>query len=107
MLRRESNKDWMKGQIASSLPGRLRLRVDGLGFLFDARMDVAGELATIVGVRRVQVTPCTGSVLLEYDQNKLDSAALAECADMCWHAMRWPPCARATRAARKKRLSSR
>ena len=47
MLRRESNKDWMKGQIASSLPGRLRLRVDGLAFLFDARMDVAGELATI------------------------------------------------------------
>ena len=82
MLRRESNKDWMKGQIASSLPGRLRLRVDGLGFLFDARMDVAGELATIAGVRRVQVTPCTGSVLLEYDQNKLDSAALVECADM-------------------------
>ena len=82
MLRRESNKDWMKGQIASSLPGRLRLRVDGLGFLFDARMDIAGELATIVGVRRVQVTPCTGSVLLEYDQNKLDSAALVECADM-------------------------
>lgn len=34
------------------------------------------------GVRRVQVTPCTGSVLLEYDQNKLDSAALVECADM-------------------------
>ena len=82
MLRRESNKDWMKGQIASSLPGRLRLRVEGLGFLFDARMDVAGELATIAGVRRVQVTPCTGSVLLEYDQNKLDSAALVECADM-------------------------
>ena len=82
MLRRESKKDWMKGQIASSLPGRLRLRVDGLGFLFDARMDVAGELATIAGVRRVQVTPCTGSVLLEYDQNKLDSAALVECADM-------------------------
>ena len=82
MLRRESNKDWMKGQIASSLPGRLRLRVDGLAFLFDARMDVAGALATIAGVRRVQVTPCTGSVLLEYDQNKLDSAALAECADM-------------------------
>ena len=82
MLRRESNKDWMKGQIASSLLGRLRLRVDGLGFLFDARMDVAGELATIAGVRRVQVTPCTGSVLLEYDQNKLDSAALVECADM-------------------------
>ena len=72
----------MKGQIASSLPGRLRLRVDGLAFLFDARMDVAGALATIAGVRRVQVTPCTGSVLLEYDQNKLDSAALAECADM-------------------------
>ena len=46
-------------------------------------MDVAGALATIVGVRRVQVvTPCTGSVLLEYDQNKLDSAALVECADM-------------------------
>ena len=66
MLRRESNKDWMKGQIASSLPGRLRLRVDGLAFLFDARMDVAGALATIAGVRRVQVTPCTGSVLLEY-----------------------------------------
>ena len=82
MLRRESNKDWMKGQIVSSLPGRLRLRVDGLAFLFDARMDVAGALATIAGVRRVQVTPCTGSVLLEYDQNKLDSAALVECADM-------------------------
>ena len=49
MLRRESNKDWMKGQIASSLPGRLRLRVDGLAFLFDARMDVAGALATTVG----------------------------------------------------------
>ena len=64
MLRRESNKDWMKGQIASSLPGRLRLRVDGLAFLFDARMDVAGALATIAGVRRVQVTPCTGSVFL-------------------------------------------
>ena len=60
----------MKGQIAGSLPGRLRLRVDGLGFLFDARMDVAGELATIVGVRRVQVTPCTGSVLLEYDRKQ-------------------------------------
>ena len=55
MLRRESNKDWMKGQIASSLPGRLRLRVEGLGFLFDARMDVAGELATIVEIGRAHV----------------------------------------------------
>ena len=107
MLRRESNKDWMKGQIASSLPGRLRLRVEGLGFLFDARMDVAGELATIAGVRRVQVTPCTGSVLLEYDQNSWIPRRWWNARIWCWHAMRCPPCARATQAARKKRLSSR
>ena len=33
MLKRESIRDWMKPQIAHSLPGRLRLVVPGLEYI--------------------------------------------------------------------------
>ena len=70
MLKRESIRDWMKAQIAHSLPGRLRLVVPGLEFIQGERQDLAHDLAGIPGVHRVRITVPTGGVLLEYENNK-------------------------------------
>ena len=82
MIKRETQQDLMKGRIVHSLPGRLRLAADGLCLLPDEAAEIAGALAHIRGVRRARVTPRIGSVLLEYDERLLDSAALTEQADM-------------------------
>ena len=82
MIKRETQQDLMKGRIVHSLPGRLRLTADGLCLLPDEAAEIAGALAHIRGVRRARITPRIGSVLLEYDERLLDSAALTEQADM-------------------------
>ena len=82
MLKRESIRDWMKAQIAHSLPGRLRLIVPGLEFIQAERQDLARDLAGIPGVRRVRVTVPTGSVLLEYDPGRMDASVMLEQANM-------------------------
>ena len=82
MLKKETQKDWMKSQVAHSIRGRLRLRVSGLSYVYDQRLEIAQALAGIVGVESAQVTPCTESVLLRYDAALLDGQQLAERADM-------------------------
>ena len=82
MIKRETQQDLMKGRVAHSLPGRLRLTADGLCLLPDEAAEIANALAHIRGVRRARITPRIGSVLLEYDERLLDSTALTEQADM-------------------------
>ena len=82
MLKKETQKDWMKSQVAHSIRGRLRLRVSGLKYVYDQRLEIAQALAGISGVESAQVTPCTESVLLRYDAAQMDGQQLAERADM-------------------------
>ena len=82
MLKRESIRDWMKTQIAHSLPGRLRLVVPGLEFIQAERQDLARDLAQIPGVCRVRVTVLTSGVLLEYDSGRMDASGMLEQANM-------------------------
>ena len=82
MLKKETQKDWMKSQVAHSIRGRLRLRVSGLSYVYDQRLEIAQALAGISGVESAQVTPCTESVLLRYDAAQTDGQQLAERADM-------------------------
>ena len=82
MLKRESIRDWMKAQIAHSLPGRLRLVVPGLEFIQTERQDLARELARIPGVCRARVTVPTSGVLLEYDSSRMDASVMLEQANM-------------------------
>ena len=82
MLKKETQKDWMKSQVAHSIRGRLRLRVSGLSYVYDQRLEIAQALAGISGVESAQVTPCTESVLLRYDAAQMDGQQLAERADM-------------------------
>ncbi len=82
MLKKATQKDWMKSQVAHSIRGRLRLRVSGLSYVYDQRLEIAQALAGISGVESAQVTPCTESVLLRYDAAQMDGQQLAERADM-------------------------
>ena len=82
MLKRESIRDWMKAQIAHSLPGRLRLVVPGLEFIQGERQDLAHDLAGIPGVIRVRVTVPTSGVLLEYHPGRMDASVMLEQANM-------------------------
>ena len=82
MLKKETQKDWMKSQVAHSIRGRLRLRVSGLSYVYDQRLEIAQALAGISGVESAHVTPCTESVLLRYDAAQMDGQQLAERADM-------------------------
>ncbi len=82
MLKKENTEDFMKSRVVHSLPGRLRLSAEGLQYLKDESRDIAGELARIPGVRLVRITPCTGSILLQYDHGMLDSSDLAGQADL-------------------------
>ena len=63
MFNRETQKNWMKSQVAHSLRGRLRLRVEGLNFLNDEKEEIAQMLANLPGVQCVQVTPITCGIL--------------------------------------------
>lgn len=47
MFNRETQKNWMKSQVAHSLRGRLRLRVEGLNFLNDEKEEIAQMLANL------------------------------------------------------------
>ena len=82
MLKRESIRDWMKAQIAHSLPGRLRLVVPGLEYIQEERRELARELAGIPGVCKARITVPTSGVLLEYDPRRLDSAVMLEQANL-------------------------
>jgi len=82
MLGKENQEDFMKSRVMHSLPGRLRLKAQGLEYLRDESRDIAAELAGIVGVTSARVTPCTGGLLLQYDKNRLDSSELCERVDL-------------------------
>lgn len=82
MIKRETRKDWMKSRVVHSLPGRLRLRVNGLEYLDAVCGNLAGDLARIEGMKRVRVTAVTSCVLLEYDAERMEASEMLECADM-------------------------
>ena len=72
----------MKSRVMHSLPGRLRLAVEGLQYLKDESPEIAAELAGIPGVRLARVTACTGGILLQYDEKNLESSFLSEQTDL-------------------------
>ncbi len=82
MFNRETQKNWMKSQVAHSLRGRLRLRVEGLNFLNDEKEEIAQMLAQLPGVQCVQVTPITCGILLRFDPTATDTQILCEGVDV-------------------------
>lgn len=82
MFNRETQKNWMKSQVAHSLRGRLRLRVEGLNFLNDEKEEIAQMLANLPGVQCVQVTPITCGILLRFDPTATDTSILCEGVDV-------------------------
>ena len=82
MFNRETQKNWMKSQVAHSLRGRLRLRVEGLNFLNDEKEEIAQMLAKLPGVQCVQVTPITCGILLRFDPTATDTSILCEGVDV-------------------------
>ena len=82
MLRKEHIDGFMKSRVMHSLPGRLRLAVEGLQYLKDESPEIAAELADIPGVRLARVTACTGGILLQYDEKNSDSSFLSEQTDL-------------------------
>ena len=82
MLRKEHIDGFMKSRVMHSLPGRLRLAVEGLQYLKDESPEIAAELADIPGVRLARVTACTGGILLQYDEKIPDSSFLSEQTDL-------------------------
>ncbi len=82
MLRKEHIDGFMKSRVMHSLPGRLRLAVEGLQYLKDESPEIAAELAGIPGVRLARVTACTGGILLQYDEKNLESSFLSEQTDL-------------------------
>ena len=72
----------MKSRVMHSLPGQLRLAVEGLQYLKDESPEIAAELADIPGVRLARVTACTGGILLQYDEKNLESSFLSEQTDL-------------------------
>ena len=82
MFNRETQKNWMKSQVAHSLRGRLRLRVEGLNFLNDEKEEIAQMLANLPGVQCVQVTPITCGILLRFDSTATDTSILCEGVDV-------------------------
>ena len=72
----------MKSRVTHSLPGRLRLYSRGLTFLYEQRGEIAREIASIVGLESVRITPVTGSMLLFYDKLTTDSGEICEQVDL-------------------------
>ena len=82
LFRKESQEDIMKSRVTHSLPGRLRLYSRGLTFLYEQRGEIAREIASIVGLESVRITPVTGSMLLFYDKLTTDSGEICEQVDL-------------------------
>ena len=82
LFRKESQEDIMKSRVMHSLPGRLRLYSRGLTFLYEQRSEIAHEIASIVGLKSVRITPMTGSILLFYDKQITDSGDICEQVDL-------------------------
>ncbi len=64
------------GRVVSYTPGRLRLRVERGKRTSAVYDDLRGLLDTLPGVTGVEITPTTGSVLVNYDPSTLDVAHL-------------------------------
>ena len=58
--------------------GRLRMRLDGVKHQPGLAAQLRRQLMGVAGIRRVDVTPRTGSVLLSYDPGALRSAAFLD-----------------------------
>jgi hypothetical protein len=58
-------------EIVHHIPGRIRLRVTRSGVRLAATIDVPALLQAIPGIRQVRVNPVVGSVMVEYDAQRL------------------------------------
>jgi hypothetical protein len=70
--------DWAGIELRHAIPGRVRLRIPGIKGQAEMAREVERQLAGLAVVRRVAVSPVTGSVLVIYDP--ADSAAIADLA---------------------------
>ncbi|MBQ9307746.1 MAG: cation-translocating P-type ATPase [Clostridia bacterium] len=72
----------MKSVIRSSLPGRLRLAVNGLSHLFAKRTEIAQAVCDLPGVHEVTLNSPTGTLLILYDMTLTDAHELQEETDL-------------------------
>jgi hypothetical protein len=63
--------------VVHALPGRTRYRVPSLVGRVETAARLGDALGQIEAIRRVDVSPATGSVLLEFDENRVESDMLA------------------------------
>jgi hypothetical protein len=63
-------------ELRHAIPGRVRLRIPGIKGKPALAREIEKQLAGFPVIRRVEVNPVTGSVLVAYDAS--DSAAIAE-----------------------------
>lgn len=68
-------------RVVHIMPGRLRLRMDAMKRRPGLAAQLHQHLASVEGIRRVEVSPRTGSVLLAYDPRALGSADFLD--DLC------------------------
>ncbi|MFN8474233.1 MAG: hypothetical protein U0822_18715 [Anaerolineae bacterium] len=66
-------KSLSDAKVASDIPGRVRLRVDQLKGHDGLAEPVAQTLGSIPGVKQVEVSSATGSILVVYDKKKYAS----------------------------------
>ncbi|MHC1743837.1 MAG: HMA2 domain-containing protein [Syntrophobacteraceae bacterium] len=65
-------------EIVHHIPGRIRLRVARSGIQLATRIDVQALLRAIPGILQVRVNPVVGSVVVDYDSQKLPSTPMGE-----------------------------
>ena len=63
-------------EVGSSLPGRLRLYVPALRERAEAAADMKKRMEDTGAVRRVELNPVTGSVLILYDESQVEPAVV-------------------------------
>jgi Heavy metal associated domain 2 len=66
----------MSVRLAHASPGRIRLKVDDIKNNPQRAGDIEDKLRTVSGIRTVQASPVTGSLLLTYDEPALESMEL-------------------------------
>ena len=75
-------------RIAHILPGRVRLRFKALKGCATTANNLQSHLGSVEGIRRVEINPLTGSLLLGYDPCSLRSPQFLDAFSEAWAELR-------------------
>jgi len=67
-----------RGRVAHAVPGRVRVRLETRALADDRSSELRRALLTVPDVEEVQITPRTGSVVIVYDPEALDTHGLID-----------------------------